>query len=260
MAEIREPEAGAQAQSAARGREIRLGPTAACTVCRNPSAWRQRPRSERKKYDLDGAGRISKHGLSRSDAFPRTLVCVFWRSEAFSCGLRKFQAKEVSMSGKTNFRSVVRRCRGRSVQCQLAAQAQNGARCHRGHRLFGAGRRDGRRAGLRQEGRRSHHHHRGDATTRGITPSRPTGSNPATTTSRFAPPATFPMTGRLPMWHRQDRKRRSEAGQDDNIAPQLTSAEWLASMPGTDDQKAFLQDCIDLPHADPAAVERLHGG
>src|SRR5205085_5923264 len=29
----------------------------------------------------------------------------------------------------------------------------------------------------------------------------------------------------------------------DNIAPQLTSAEWLASMPGTDDQKAFLQDC-----------------
>lgn len=28
-----------------------------------------------------------------------------------------------------------------------------------------------------------------------------------------------------------------------NIAPQLTSAEWLASMPGTDDQKAFLQDC-----------------
>jgi virginiamycin B lyase len=29
----------------------------------------------------------------------------------------------------------------------------------------------------------------------------------------------------------------------DNIAPQLTSAEWLASMPGTDEQKAFLQDC-----------------
>jgi len=29
----------------------------------------------------------------------------------------------------------------------------------------------------------------------------------------------------------------------DNIAPQMTSAEWLASMPGTDDQKAFLQDC-----------------
>ena len=28
-----------------------------------------------------------------------------------------------------------------------------------------------------------------------------------------------------------------------NVAPQLTSAEWLASMPGTDDQKAFLQDC-----------------
>ncbi len=30
----------------------------------------------------------------------------------------------------------------------------------------------------------------------------------------------------------------------DNIAPQLTSAEWMASMPGTDDQKAFLQDCV----------------
>jgi streptogramin lyase len=30
----------------------------------------------------------------------------------------------------------------------------------------------------------------------------------------------------------------------DNIAQQLTSAEWLASMPGTDDQKAFLQDCV----------------
>lgn len=29
----------------------------------------------------------------------------------------------------------------------------------------------------------------------------------------------------------------------DNIAPQLSSAEWLASMPGTDEQKAFLQDC-----------------
>jgi len=29
----------------------------------------------------------------------------------------------------------------------------------------------------------------------------------------------------------------------DNIAPQLTSAEWLASMPGTDAQKSFLQDC-----------------
>ena len=29
-----------------------------------------------------------------------------------------------------------------------------------------------------------------------------------------------------------------------NIASQLTSAEWMASMPGTDDQKAFLQDCV----------------
>jgi streptogramin lyase len=29
----------------------------------------------------------------------------------------------------------------------------------------------------------------------------------------------------------------------DNIALQMTSAEWLASMPGTDEQKAFLQDC-----------------
>ncbi len=29
----------------------------------------------------------------------------------------------------------------------------------------------------------------------------------------------------------------------DNLAPQLTSAEWLASMPGTDEQKSFLQDC-----------------
>jgi streptogramin lyase len=28
-----------------------------------------------------------------------------------------------------------------------------------------------------------------------------------------------------------------------NIAPQLTSAEWLANMPGSDEQKAFLQDC-----------------
>jgi streptogramin lyase len=30
----------------------------------------------------------------------------------------------------------------------------------------------------------------------------------------------------------------------DNLAPQMTSAEWLASMPGPDDQKAFLQDCV----------------
>src|SRR6185312_2933333 len=29
----------------------------------------------------------------------------------------------------------------------------------------------------------------------------------------------------------------------DNIALQMTSAEWLASMPGSDEQKAFLQDC-----------------
>jgi sugar lactone lactonase YvrE/5-hydroxyisourate hydrolase-like protein (transthyretin family) len=29
----------------------------------------------------------------------------------------------------------------------------------------------------------------------------------------------------------------------DNIAPQLTSAEWMLSMPGQDSQKAFLQDC-----------------
>ena len=29
----------------------------------------------------------------------------------------------------------------------------------------------------------------------------------------------------------------------DNIAPQLTSAEWMLSMPGPDSQKAFLQDC-----------------
>src|SRR5258705_13358420 len=28
----------------------------------------------------------------------------------------------------------------------------------------------------------------------------------------------------------------------DNLAPQLTSAEWLASKPGPDEQKAFLQD------------------
>jgi len=39
-------------------------------------------------------------------------------------------------------------------------------------------------------------------------------------------------------------------GKTDNIAPQLTSAEWLASMPGTDEQKAFLQDCTTChtPH------------
>ena len=30
----------------------------------------------------------------------------------------------------------------------------------------------------------------------------------------------------------------------DNIAPHMTSAEWLASMPGTDDQKSFLQNCV----------------
>ena len=29
----------------------------------------------------------------------------------------------------------------------------------------------------------------------------------------------------------------------DNIAPQLTSAEWMLSMPGPDSQKSFLQDC-----------------
>jgi len=31
----------------------------------------------------------------------------------------------------------------------------------------------------------------------------------------------------------------------DNIAPQLTNAEWLLSMPGPDSQKAFLQDCTN---------------
>ena len=30
----------------------------------------------------------------------------------------------------------------------------------------------------------------------------------------------------------------------DNIAPHMTNAEWLTSMPGTDDQKAFLQNCV----------------
>ena len=30
----------------------------------------------------------------------------------------------------------------------------------------------------------------------------------------------------------------------DNIAPHMTNAEWLASMPGTDEQKAFLQNCV----------------
>jgi streptogramin lyase len=30
----------------------------------------------------------------------------------------------------------------------------------------------------------------------------------------------------------------------DNIAPQLTNAEWLASMPGADEQKGFLQNCV----------------
>ena len=30
----------------------------------------------------------------------------------------------------------------------------------------------------------------------------------------------------------------------DNLAPHMTNAEWLASMPGTDDQKAFLQNCV----------------
>ncbi len=29
----------------------------------------------------------------------------------------------------------------------------------------------------------------------------------------------------------------------ENIAPQMTNAEWLASMPGSDEQKSFLQDC-----------------
>jgi virginiamycin B lyase len=30
----------------------------------------------------------------------------------------------------------------------------------------------------------------------------------------------------------------------DTVAPQMTSSDWLISMPGTDDQKAFLQDCV----------------
>lgn len=35
-----------------------------------------------------------------------------------------------------------------------------------------------------------------------------------------------------------------ELTRTDKIAPHMTSAEWLTSMPGTDDQKAFLQDCV----------------
>ena len=41
-----------------------------------------------------------------------------------------------------------------------------------------------------------------------------------------------------------------------NIVPQLTNAEWLMSMPGTDEQKHILDELRQLPHA--AAHRPIH--
>ena len=50
--------------------------------------------------------------------------------------------------------------------------------------------------------------------------------------------------------------RRPQAQEDPNLAAQLTNAEWLMSMPGTEDQKAPLLNLQRLPHLSSASCAR----
>ena len=47
----------------------------------------------------------------------------------------------------------------------------------------------------------------------------------------------------------QEAKAEIKLTKVKNLPAHLTNAEWLISMPGTDEQKRFLLNCTDLPHA-----------
>ena len=74
--------------------------------------------------------------------------------------------------------------------------------------------------------------------------SRPRGSSPASTRSARA--AGYELDGRQERRRRRrtDSEGRHQARDDARILPQqLTNAEWLVSMPGTDQQKKALLNC-----------------
>ncbi len=106
------------------------------------------------------------------------------------------------------------------------------------------GRRDGRRRRQRQEGRLDHQRSASSPTRRAALLSRPRGSSPATTRSRRARPAMNSTAAKAAdVAAGQEAKADIKLKKVENLSAHLTNAEWLMSMPGTDEQKQFLLNC-----------------
>ena len=80
---------------------------------------------------------------------------------------------------------------------------------------------------------------------KGASASRPTGSSPATTPSPSGPPATI-LVGPKDDRHRAGERATADLklAKTNNVAAQLSNAEWLHSVPGDDRIKSFLPDCV----------------
>ena len=134
---------------------------------------------------------------------------------------------------------VSRRCRLRGDRSRLLAA------CPGRPRHLRAGRRHGRRAGQRQARRLADHRHRGDRCAPAVMAFRPTGCRPAIMRCairavgyELAAPAAADVAGAAAATADLAlRKRRRHIAQ-------LTSTEWLISMPGTPEQKRPLIECM----------------
>ncbi len=91
----------------------------------------------------------------------------------------------------------------------------------------------------------THHHNSRERQGRPLQLPGGAGSSRARIPCAFGPPATTSMVP-IRLWSRRTRPRPpiSRLRKTEDIAAQLTNAEWLASMPGTDAQKGQLLNCV----------------
>ena len=112
------------------------------------------------------------------------------------------------------------------------------------HGLLHAGRHDGRRAGQRQARGLDHHHHGGDQREGRATASRPTAIEPGKYTITIRAVGYIldgPKSVEVPAGG--NAKADLKLNRARNIQLQLSNAEWMQSLPGTDRDKQFLTGC-----------------
>ncbi len=106
-------------------------------------------------------------------------------------------------------------------------------------------RRDGRRAGQRQEGRLQPSRSRSSATATAATASPPARSSPASMRSASAPSATISTITRASTSRRRKPPRVDlKLRKTEDLAAQMTNAEWINSIPGNDPRKGVFLNCV----------------